>query len=149
MTIVKTRVMVQHQQLCRLDRESPRRLRRRPGQAGPRPRQGDQGLRRRHPLRLRQGPPHDALVSPGDQARAGGGKFIALDPKPKHPLSFSGLDLITPNKREALQLAGIEPAPGAPFPAAAVCARLDERYGSKNVVVTLGEDGMLLSAGAR
>jgi D-beta-D-heptose 7-phosphate kinase/D-beta-D-heptose 1-phosphate adenosyltransferase len=30
--------------------------------------------------------------------------------------------LITPNKREALQLAGFEPLPHAPFPAAEVCA---------------------------
>jgi D-beta-D-heptose 7-phosphate kinase/D-beta-D-heptose 1-phosphate adenosyltransferase len=59
------------------------------------------------------------------------------------------LDLITPNKREALQLSGIEPAPGAPFPASAVCARLDELYATRHVVVTLGEEGMLLSTGGR
>ena len=75
--------------------------------------------------------------------------FIALDPKPRHRLSFNGLDLITPNKREALLLAGIEPAPGAPFPAAEVCARLHELYATKNVVITLGEDGMLLGSGGR
>jgi D-beta-D-heptose 7-phosphate kinase/D-beta-D-heptose 1-phosphate adenosyltransferase len=42
-------------------------------------------------------------------------------------------------------MAGIEPAQGAPFPAAAVCARLHDRFATKNVVITLGEDGMLLS----
>jgi D-beta-D-heptose 7-phosphate kinase/D-beta-D-heptose 1-phosphate adenosyltransferase len=77
------------------------------------------------------------------------GKFIALDPKPKRNLAFHGLDLITPNKRESLQLAGMELAPHARFPAAEVCARLHERYATRHLVVTLGEEGMLLSANGR
>jgi rfaE bifunctional protein kinase chain/domain len=75
--------------------------------------------------------------------------LIALDPKPRRHLAFRDLDVITPNKREALQLAGIEPSAHAPFPAAEVCARLHERYGTRNLVITLGEDGMLLSANGR
>ncbi|MEO6245135.1 MAG: PfkB family carbohydrate kinase, partial [Opitutaceae bacterium] len=71
------------------------------------------------------------------------------DPKPKRKLSFHGLDLITPNKRESLELAGILPAPHSPYPAAEVCARLHELYATKNVVITLGEDGMLLSSGGK
>jgi D-beta-D-heptose 7-phosphate kinase/D-beta-D-heptose 1-phosphate adenosyltransferase len=74
------------------------------------------------------------------------GKLTALDPKPKRRLAFHGLDLITPNKRESLQLAGMEPVPHQPFPAAAVCGRLHELYGTKHLVITLGEDGMLLSS---
>ena len=56
------------------------------------------------------------------------------------------MDLITPNKRESLQLAGIEPVPHAPYPAAEVCTKLHERFATKHLVVTLGEDGMLLSS---
>ncbi len=150
MTIVKTRVMVQHQQLCRLDRESA---------------PAAYAVDKAHAERIlakavkacdavilsdyAKGLLDDGLVALVARLARAERKFIALDPKPKHPLKFSGLDLITPNKREALQLAGIEPAPGAPFPAAAVCARLDERYGSKNIVITLGEDGMLLSAAGK
>ena len=99
-------------------------------------------------LRLGDGLAHLGRDQGGQLARAAG-KFIALDPKPKHRLAFSGLDLITPNKREALQLAGIEPEPGERFPATDVCARLHDRYGTKYVVVTLGEDGMLLGASGR
>jgi D-beta-D-heptose 7-phosphate kinase/D-beta-D-heptose 1-phosphate adenosyltransferase len=77
------------------------------------------------------------------------GKFVALDPKPKRKLAFFGLDLITPNKRESLQLAGIEHSPHVRFPAAEVCARLHELYATKNLVITLGEEGMLLSSGGR
>jgi rfaE bifunctional protein kinase chain/domain len=146
MTIVKTRVMVQHQQLCRLDRESP------PSaysvDAARASRLLASAIASCDAVVLSdyaKGLLTDELVSRVTALAKAKGKFIALDPKPKHPLTFGGLDLITPNKREALLLAGIEPSPGAPFPAEAVCQRLEERYSTKNVVVTLGEDGMLLS----
>jgi D-glycero-beta-D-manno-heptose-7-phosphate kinase len=146
MTIVKTRVMVQHQQLCRLDRESPAASY--AGDAAKAAKLLAAAIKECDAVVLSdyaKGLLTDALVARVTEVAKAQGKFIALDPKPKHPLAFGGLDLITPNKREALQLAGIEPAPGTPFPAASVCASLDERYGTKNVVVTLGEDGMLLS----
>jgi D-beta-D-heptose 7-phosphate kinase/D-beta-D-heptose 1-phosphate adenosyltransferase len=150
MTIVKTRVMVQHQQLCRLDRESP------PAsyavEPGPCAKLIARAIRECDAVVLSdyaKGTLTEALVAHVTGLARSQRKFIALDPKPKHKLEFSGLDLITPNKREALQLAGIEPAQGEPFPEAAVCARLDALYGTKNVVVTLGEDGMLLSSGGR
>ncbi|HEY1848291.1 MAG TPA: PfkB family carbohydrate kinase [Opitutaceae bacterium] len=150
MTIVKTRVMVQHQQLCRLDRESP------PSAYGVDP--GRAGKLLARAIRAcdavvfsdyAKGLLTDALVSEVTRVARAEKKFIALDPKPKHKLAFSGLDLMTPNKREALQLAGIELRPGANFPAAQVCERLHQKYGTRNVVVTLGEDGMLLSASGK
>jgi rfaE bifunctional protein kinase chain/domain len=144
-TIVKTRVLVRHQQLCRLDRESPASSyavdpARAAALLGKAVSSCDAVVLSDYAKGLLT----DALVSRVTQLARAAGKFIALDPKPKHRLAFSGLDLITPNKREALQLAGLEPEPGVPFPAAAVCARLHERYATKNIVVTLGEDGMLL-----
>jgi D-beta-D-heptose 7-phosphate kinase/D-beta-D-heptose 1-phosphate adenosyltransferase len=146
MTIVKTRVMVQHQQLCRLDRESPAASYAvDPLTAGKLLAEAIKACDAVVFSDYAKGLLDDRLVSHVTKLARAEKKFIALDPKPKHQLVFNGLDLITPNKREALQLAGIEPAPGARFPAAAVCARLHERYGTKNIVVTLGEDGMLLS----
>jgi len=150
MTIVKTRVLVQHQQLCRLDRESPPSCYR-------------VTARQAEALLGAAIASHDAVVF-SDYAKGiltnelvtrvtklarAAGVFVALDPKPKRALAFHGLDLITPNKRESLQLAGIEPPPHTPFPAAAVCARLQALYGAKNLVITLGEDGMLLSRGGK
>jgi D-beta-D-heptose 7-phosphate kinase/D-beta-D-heptose 1-phosphate adenosyltransferase len=73
------------------------------------------------------------------------GKLVALDPKPKNPLQFRDLDLITPNRREAAQLAGIELSSHEPFPAADICRRIHERHRVRNLVITLSEDGMLLS----
>ena len=149
-TIVKTRVLVQHQQLCRLDRESlPSAYAVDPARAG---RLLGRAIGSCDAVVLSdyaKGFLTDGLVSRVTQLAREAGKFIALDPKPKHRLSFSGLDLITPNKREALLLAGLELEPGAPFPAASVCARLHERFATKNLVVTLGEDGMLLSTAGK
>lgn len=146
-TILKTRVLVQHQQLCRLDRESP---------------QGHYAITAAQATALlgdairecdavilsdyAKGILSDDLVAKVTKLARAAGKLIALDPKPKRKLAFRDLDLITPNKREALQLAGMEPVPHAPFPAAEVCARLHQLYGTRNLVITLGEDGMLLSA---
>ncbi|MEI8089237.1 MAG: PfkB family carbohydrate kinase [Opitutaceae bacterium] len=145
-TIVKTRVLVQRQQLCRLDREAP------PAAYAVTADEAEKLLRTaiaRHDAVIfsdyAKGILSDALVARITSLARASGKFIALDPKPRHALTFHGLDLITPNKREALELAGIHPAPHEPFPAAAVCARLHEKFATKHLVITLGEDGMLLS----
>jgi D-beta-D-heptose 7-phosphate kinase/D-beta-D-heptose 1-phosphate adenosyltransferase len=146
-TIVKTRVMVQRQQLCRIDREStPATYRVSAAQA--------EALLAKEIAACdaiilsdyAKGVLNDANVARVTQLARAAGKFIALDPKPKRALAFHGLDLITPNKHESLQLAGIELAPHAAFPAAEVCARLHERFATKHLVITLGADGMLLSA---
>ena len=149
-TIVKTRVLVQHQQLCRLDREAT-------------PRAYEIGAGQIEALFGREighcdavilsdyakGTLTEELVARISKLARGAGKFVALDPKPKRKIAFHGLDLITPNKRESLQLAGMDPVPHAPFPASAVCQRLHELYESKYLVITLGEEGMLLSANGR
>ncbi len=146
-TIVKTRVLVQHQQLCRLDREAA------PSAYRVHPSQVDElfakAIAAADAIILSdyaKGILSEELVARVTKLAQAGGKFVALDPKPKRNLEFRGLDLITPNKRESLQLAGIDWTPHTPFPAAEVCARLHERYGTKYLVITLGEDGMLLSA---
>jgi rfaE bifunctional protein kinase chain/domain len=149
-TIVKTRVMVQRQQLCRIDREST------PATYQVSAKQTEALLAKEVAAcdaiilsDYAKGVLNDANVARVTQLARAAGKFIALDPKPKRALAFHGLDLITPNKNESLQLAGIELAPHAPFPAAEVCARLHERFATKHLVITLGADGMLLSTGGK
>ena len=146
-TIVKTRVIVQRQQLCRVDRESP------PSAYRVTASQAESLLAREIAAcdavilsDYAKGILSDQLVARVARIARAAGKFVALDPKPRRQLAFHGLDLITPNKRESLELAGLTPAPHTPFPAAQVCARLHERYATRHLVITLGEDGMLLSA---
>lgn len=146
-TIVKTRVLVQHQQLCRLDREAaPTAYALTAPQAekllGATIERCDAVIFSDYA----KGILSDEVVARITKLARTAGKFIALDPKPKRKLAFHGLDLITPNKRESLQLAGLEQSSHAKFPAVEVCARLHELYATKHVVITLGEDGMLLSS---
>jgi D-glycero-beta-D-manno-heptose-7-phosphate kinase len=146
-TILKTRVMVQHQQLCRLDREAgPAAYAFSAAKAESLLADDIAGCDAVIFSDYAKGILSDDVVARVTKLARAAGKFVALDPKPKRRLAFHGLDLITPNKRESLQLAGIEPAPHQKFPATEVCARLHELYGTKHVVITLGEDGMLLSS---
>jgi len=149
-TIVKTRVMVQRQQLCRVDRESP------PADYRLTAAQAETLLAKEIAAcdavilsDYAKGILNDELVTCVAALARTAGKFIALDPKPRRPLAFRDLDLITPNKRESLQLAGIELPPHTPYPAAEVCAELHRRYRTRHLVITLGEGGMLLSEGGR
>jgi D-beta-D-heptose 7-phosphate kinase/D-beta-D-heptose 1-phosphate adenosyltransferase len=149
-TIVKTRVIIQRQQLCRLDRE-----------AAPADYQMDAADAVR--LLRRAIAAADAVVI-SDYAKGlvtneliaavaaeahAHGKFVALDPKPKRSICFEDLDLITPNRREAAQLAGVPWTGGTPFPAEEICRIIHERHRVKNLVVTLSEDGLLLSREGR
>ena len=146
-TIIKTRVLVQHQQLCRLDRESAPHAYRISSSTfdtllAPAIKTMDAVILSDYA----KGSLSDELVQGVSELCRRSGILLALDPKPKHALSFHGLDLITPNRKEAAQLAGIELSPHSPFPAEEICRRLHERYGTRNLVITLSEDGLLLSS---
>jgi D-glycero-beta-D-manno-heptose-7-phosphate kinase len=149
-TIIKTRVILQHQQLCRLDRESaPEAYRVDPERGlkllGRHIDQADAVILSDYAKGLLT----DALVQGvADRCRRKG-ILVALDPKPKRQLAFHGLDLITPNRKEAAQLAGVELSPHHPFPAEEICRRIHERHGVRHLVITLSEDGMLLSREGR
>lgn len=147
-TVHKTRVMCRGQQLCRIDREDP-----------PAAYALDGGFVEGELPQLVEAA--DAVIV-SDYAKGvvtsdlirslrrigGKDKLIALDPKPRHSLDFFDLGVVTPNRSEALQLAGIQDvSPSDPFPAAEVCRVLHERYATRLLVVTLGADGMMLSSG--
>jgi D-beta-D-heptose 7-phosphate kinase/D-beta-D-heptose 1-phosphate adenosyltransferase len=145
-TIIKTRVLVQQQQLCRLDVEQPPH---------------EHCLDRNGMLslcldRIRQcdavivsdyakGVVTQALVDHVRQIAVEAGIFLAADPKPKRHLDFSGFGVMTPNRSEALQLAGMpELRHGEEFPAEVVGRAIFEKYSPRSLVVTLGADGMMI-----
>lgn len=79
------------------------------------------------------------------------GIWLSLDPKPSHTLNLSGVKLITPNRKEAFELVGMTDehsgAFSSPLEDVSLCnvARiLLERLAPANVLITLGEQGMLL-----
>ena len=149
-TIVKTRVLVQHQQLCRLDRESaPTAYQFSASQAETLLRKAIGEADAVILSDYAKGILTDELVAKVARLARAAGKFIALDPKPKRRLKFRGLDPITPNRRESYELAGVEPDPHTPYPAQEICRRIHRAHATRNLVITLGEDGMLLSSGGK
>ena len=76
------------------------------------------------------------------------GIWLSLDPKPYH-LNLAGLSLITPNRKEAFELANIPDTTRNSNPLAdenllAVAERLHRELSPAVLLVTLGELGMLL-----
>ena len=142
-TIVKTRVIVRNQQLCRLDRESFFTEK--------------QSERLMALLRTtiqnfdavivsvyNKGTISQALLDLLVELKQQKTFFLAVDPKPAHELEYDGVDLLKPNRSEALQLSGVSPKPHASFPLEAVAKRILDRYHLKYLAITLGSEGLAL-----
>lgn len=145
-TIRKTRVMVRNQQLCRVDREGGEDDYRLDSEEFRKPL--EDALDRSDAVLLSdygKGAISEGLIRWLQEKAEAKGIPVSLDPKPRRRLVFSGMDLLTPNRAEALELAGFSPSLRGKFPAEEVCARIWERYQPGHLVITLGADGILLS----
>ncbi len=81
-------------------------------------------------------------------ARAAG-KIVAADPNPRHPIDWSGMTVVKPNRTEAFLAAGIlwrEPdeSPAADTDLIRAGDALLKKWGAKYLLITLGEHGMML-----
>jgi D-beta-D-heptose 7-phosphate kinase/D-beta-D-heptose 1-phosphate adenosyltransferase len=145
-TITKVRVVVRNQQLCRLDYEDQGGAAALgAGAAGlleAKIRQADGIILSDYAKGMLSTP----LVRRITAMARRHGKFIALDPKPANGLRFTDLDLITPNRLEAIELSGLKFPTEADVDLKAVCTRIWEEHRPRNLVITLGADGMLTSA---
>lgn len=146
MTIVKTRVVARNQQLCRLDREG---------------RRADYALTDEdweHVLRETLEECDGILLSDYakgviDNSLMGQLKTLAADkrlpvycdPKPRFGRDFSNLELLTPNRLEAVSMSGVDWDQKDPFPTDAVVEGIQEKYNPRYLVVTLGAEGMLFA----
>lgn len=80
------------------------------------------------------------------------GVWLSMDPKPVHHLNLTGLSLITPNRKEAFELAGIIDGSGADRPdnplqdekLMRVTQKLLQELAPAVLLITLGDHGMLL-----
>ncbi|MEO0018322.1 MAG: hypothetical protein RLZZ522_1605 [Verrucomicrobiota bacterium] len=141
-TIVKTRVIARTQQVCRIDREAERRAY---TAAAP----DDMltaalaGVDAVILSDYAKGVVTQALIDRLIPLAAAHGVLVAVDPKPARHLDFHGAGLVTPNRHEALELAGLpEPGVGDIYPLEEVCRRIYELHAPKLLVITLGADGM-------
>ena len=83
---------------------------------------------------------NEALTFLRDSAR-----FIAVDPKPSRPVQYVSPELLTPNRLEALELAGLSREKCAPFKQDEVVKKIFDRFSPKMLAITLGSEGILLA----
>ena len=146
-TIIKTRVLVRNQQLCRIDRESGRNsynvsdnddfsyL--------------DALLKESNAVIISDyakgvvtQPLIDFILAAAEMRDD---LLVAVDPKPSRRLNIRGAGLLTPNRSEALQLADLPETTGdEKYPLDEICRRIYELCSPKLLLITLGAGGMAI-----
>ena len=150
-TSVKTRIIAHQQQVVRVDRETRGEV--------------DERSQRQLLIALEQRLPHadaviicdygkgvvtQALVDAIRHLCRARGIWLSLDPKPVHDLSLTGLSLLTPNRKEAFELAGVPDGSRNVDPLKdpalqRVADTLLTELSPALLLITLGDQGMLLS----
>ena len=140
-SIVKTRVVVRDQQLCRLDREKTF---------------PSEKVEAFLPI-LEKTISQFSVVIVSDYAKGTVTQmlleklvdlkkqhsfFLAVDPKPSHQLNYSGIDLLKPNRSEALQLSHRTLKNGEAFPLKEIAQAIFKEHASRFLAITLGEQGI-------
>jgi D-beta-D-heptose 7-phosphate kinase/D-beta-D-heptose 1-phosphate adenosyltransferase len=149
-TSIKSRIVAQHQQMVRVDRESssvlqPRLLQKLIRAVEERMDQADAVILGDYG----KGVVSQALLDAMKTLCRSRGLWLSLDPKPVNRLNLRGLSLITPNRKEAFELAGIPDGLRSAHPledkALLQVARiLLEQLQPAVLLITLGDHGMLL-----
>jgi D-glycero-beta-D-manno-heptose-7-phosphate kinase len=149
-TSIKTRIVAHQQQVVRIDRETRDGL--------------DQNTTVRLLAEIKSKIPKADAVIVGDYGKGvvtqpllneikslcrARGVWLSLDPKPVHHLNLSNISLITPNRKEAFELADLPDDSKNPNPLAdkqlmLVAERLLNELRPALLLITLGELGMLL-----
>jgi D-glycero-beta-D-manno-heptose-7-phosphate kinase len=149
-TIVKTRIIARQQQVVRVDREKF---------LGPSASQIAEvvaGVRKNIPEidaiifeDYGKGFLSTELVSQIADAARSAGKIVAADPNPRNLVEWRGLTVIKPNRTEAFLAAGIpssdpDTAPSQDADLKRAGETLLKKWETENVLITLGENGMML-----
>ena len=145
-TIVKTRVIARHQQLCRLDREkkfSEASVATVIAQA--------EAFLQKNAVSVilvsdyAKGTVTQALLDRLVELKKRYCFFLAVDPKPKNKLCYNGVDLLKPNRAEVLRLADCDTEANQVFPLDTVAKEIFNRHSVCYLAVTLGEQGIALA----
>lgn len=143
-TTVKTRIIAKHQQVARVDRE--RILASPPGLSAA----ARQAIEKLVPEAdgiilsdYAKGFLSQSIVDCVRGAAAAHGKIITVDPSPLNPVDWSGVTAIKPNRAEALRAAGLHELCGDVI-MQEVGERLLNKWKARLILLTLGEEGMLL-----
>jgi D-beta-D-heptose 7-phosphate kinase/D-beta-D-heptose 1-phosphate adenosyltransferase len=149
-TITKTRIVAGQQQIARLDREVRGDLDAKSTAAFLKKIQP--ALRKAHAVIVGdygKGVVTQPLLRALSEQCRSLGKWISIDPKPVHKLDLSSLSLITPNRKEAFELTGLEDSTRHADPLKdpqllRVGEQLLRDLRPALLLITLGESGMLL-----
>lgn len=154
-TSLKTRIVAGQQQVTRLDKETrgplpPAAARRLLALVRRKLLEADAVIVADYAKGVVTQPLLDALRT---QCRAEG-RWISMDPKPGHPLDVTGLSLLTPNRKEAFEMAGVSDSTRHPDPLhdpalMKAAETLLSQHRPAILLVTLGELGMLLCQSSR
>ena len=68
--------------------------------------------------------------------------FLSVDPKPSHGLNYRGVDLLKPNRSEALQMSSLTLLPHQHFPLKQVAEKILTQHPTKYLAITLGNEGI-------
>ncbi len=149
-TIIKTRIIARQQQLVRVDREQVRT-----SSASQTTRAIDNF---RHQLEnvdavifedYGKGFLNRELVDEVSELTASLGKIVTSDPNPRHAIAWKNMTAVKPNRTEAFLAAGmplsdpVEP-PSGDKALLKVGRALLEKWGTQYLLITLGEQGMML-----
>ncbi len=149
-TIVKTRIIARHQQVVRVDRE------RFVGPSAPQIEEVVAAVRKNIPETdaiifedYGKGFLSTELVSQIADAARSAGKIVAADPNPRNLVEWRGLTVIKPNRTEAFFAAGIpsrdpDADPSQDIELKRAGETLLKKWEAENVLITLGEHGMML-----
>lgn len=144
MTTLKTRIIAHHQQVVRVDTENKNGHH--PQLALEAARLIEQKIDKVDAVIIEdydKGVVEQALVDRIVTLARKKKKIVAVDPKKGHFLDYRGVTILTPNKGEALAALGIEKEEKAP-PLEEIGRRLLKKWECRAVLITLGEEGMLL-----
>lgn len=149
-TIRKTRIIARHQQVVRVDRETPTPFT---------PQQQERALEQFRRLLpsldaviledYAKGLLNESLAHEIVRLARGAGKIVTVDPNPSNAIVWHGVTSVTPNRSEAFNSAEIpwtEPIdpPVEDRALLEVGARLLQKWACEHLLITLSEQGMML-----
>ncbi|MDR0418520.1 MAG: PfkB family carbohydrate kinase [Puniceicoccales bacterium] len=144
-TILKTRIVVRNQQLCRLDIEDfPEKYALEQSiyleKLLAKINRYDGVIFSNYAKGTITQPIVDRIIAAAQYHRI----ITVADPKPKSGIRFTGIDLLKPNKSEALEMVGRKDCHGY-FNAIDVCRSIFVKHQPRYLVITLGQEGMLIA----
>ena len=142
-TIVKTRVLVRNQQLCRLDKESAFPV----DFASQLARELDANVENVDGVIVSdygKGTIQQIILDHLVRLKAKKHFFLAIDPKPVHTLNYSGADLLTPNRGEALQLAAMHLSHQQEISIEELAKKIFAAYDIQHLAITLSGKGIAM-----